>query len=262
MLATAANSTNRLGQRAGADAVVGSAIVSVKLVPKIAKFGCFLAAGGLSQCLPATGNSTGVVNGTTFSAFDSCEAACLPKPPPPPPPPMRPGALYPNTDIDGVQLGSDSAPVTWQGCNASCANTMHCAAFVFDNRTGGTHCPEGACCWHKAEPVKPMFSPGRLAMLMPLPVQLPGWYGPIESTYADAQCPNIGCHKGLKGVPGAAGLEALCDKAAGCTAFNLDASGGGCLRACAPARVTRYNESGMGCCSYYRVGPPKQAAAA
>eukprot|EP01046_Picozoa_sp_COSAG06_P074005 COSAG06_NODE_22417_length_724_cov_0.897600_1_plen_27_part_10 len=27
MLATAANSTNRLGQRAGADAVVGSAIV-------------------------------------------------------------------------------------------------------------------------------------------------------------------------------------------------------------------------------------------
>ena len=170
---------------------------------------------------------------------------------------MQLGVLYNNTDIDGVQAGADGTAKTWEECKASCAKSTPCNAFVFDNRSS---CPEGACCWHKGLPLKPIWTPGRLAMLLRLPLQTPGWHGPIDGTYSDAQCPNVGCHtwKGINQSEVAKQLQALCDSKKGCTAFNVG-GGGGCLRGCLPDRLIRYNVTGGGCCSYFRIGPPKEA---
>jgi hypothetical protein len=169
---------------------------------------------------------------------------------------MQVGILYNNTDIDGVQAGSGGTSKTWEECKASCTKNTHCNAFVFDNRS---NCPESECCWHKGLPLKPVYSVGRLAMLVRLPPATSGWHGPIYGTYSDAQCPNVGCHswKGANQSAVMTNLEALCDGEKGCTAFNVG-GGGGCLRACLPDRLIRYNISGGGCCSYFRIGPPKQ----
>ena len=250
----------------GADAVVGSALVSVEIVPKAPKFSCVPAANTtgvpasslLAQCLPAATHSSSAPN-ETFASFDACQAACLPKPPPPPPPtppPMQLGVLYNNTAIDGVRAGADGTAKTSEECNASCAKSTPCNAFVFDNRSS---CPEGACCWHKGLPLKPTWAPGKLAMLVRLPPETPGWHGPIYGTYSDNQCPNVGCHswKGINQSEVTRQLEALCDSKKGCTAFNLG-GGGGCLRGCLPDRLIRYNVTGGGCCSFFRItGPPK-----
>ena len=237
----------------GADAVVGSAIVRVKLVPKASNFSCIHVAGGLSQCLPAAGG--GISSNETFGSFGDCEAVCIPKPPPPPPPPMQLGVLYNNTDVDGNRLGSDGASKTWEECKVSCIKATGCDAFVLDNRSS---CPEGACCWHKGLPLKPVFSLGRLAMLVRLPPETPGWHGPVHATYFDDVCPDVGCHtfKNSSVVAAAKKLvEALCDETKGCNAFNADASSGGCLRACQASAIIRQNGTGGGCCSYFRIGP-------
>ena len=94
-------------------------------------------------------------------------------------------------------------------------------------------------------------------MLVRLPPESPGWHGPIHGTYSDSQCPNIGCHswKGINQSDVATQLKAVCDGTKGCTAFNVG-GGGGCLRACLSDRLIRYNISGGGCCSYFRIGPP------
>ena len=116
-------------------------------------FSCVAAAGGL-----------GPIN-ATFGSFGKCEAACIPGfyPPPPPPPPMRPQVLYSDTDIDGVRVGSDGAPKSWLQCKTSCAGKSGCAGFTYDNRS---RCPEGPCCWLKAAPLKPVYSSGRLSMVL------------------------------------------------------------------------------------------------
>ena len=245
----------------GADTVVGSALVSVQIVPKASKFNCISAANTtgvpatslLAQCLPAATHGGNVPSNESFTSFDACQAACVL--PLTPPPPMQVGMLYNNTDIDGVQAGADDTAKTWEECKASCAKSTPCNAFVFDNRSS---CP-GACCWHKGLPLKPVYSVGRLAMLLRLPQQTPGWHGPLHGTYADIQCPNVGCHawKGINQSEATKQLEALCDSQKGCTAFNLG-GGGGCLRACLPDQLIRYNVTGGGCCSYFRIGPPKQ----
>ena len=177
-----------------------------------------------------------------------------PAPPPPPPPPMQLGILYNNTDVDGVDAGSDRSSRSWHECRDSCANNTHCNAFVFENRSS---CSGGVCCHHKGVPLRPVFSVGQLAMLVQLPPESKGWHGPISGTYSDSDCPNVGCHtwKGGSQAEVVNQLKALCDGKKGCNAFNLG-GGGGCLRACLPDRLIRYNVSGGGCCSYFRLGPP------
>ena len=141
----------------GADAVVGTALISVKLAPLSGKFRCERAGGtGLSECVP---DDSGV-------GFAACNASC--GPPPPPHYPMTAGKLYLDTDISGDNQGSDRTVKTWQDCEAACAkSTKGCVAFTFDNRTS---CPEGACCWFKGPDPKPAASPGRLSMLLKKPV--------------------------------------------------------------------------------------------
>ena len=139
----------------GADAVVGSALISVKLAPVGGKFRCEKQQGGLSQCVP---DDQGV------AGFAACNASC--GPPPPPHYPMVPGKLYIDTDIQGDNQGSDASVASWQDCQAACEadnSTRGCVAFTFDNRTS---CPEGACCWFKGPDPRPAASPGRLSMLL------------------------------------------------------------------------------------------------
>jgi len=38
-----------------------------------------------------------------------------------------------------------------------------------------------------------------------------GWHGPIDVTYGDKDCPNVGCHGPWKGVTGPAVCEGICD---------------------------------------------------
>ena len=144
----------------GADAVVGSALISVKLAPLSGKFRCDRQADtGLSQCVPDA--SGGIPGG-----FAACNASCGPSPSPPPPPhyPMKVGTLYKDTDIDGDNRGHNATAKSWQECEAACTrSTVGCVAFTFDNRTT---CPEGACCWLKGLFPKPVASPGRLSMLL------------------------------------------------------------------------------------------------
>jgi hypothetical protein len=83
----------------------------------------------------------------------------------------------------------------------------------------------------------------------------------VHATYSDSVCLDVGCHtltygsKGSSVAAAAKKLEALCDKTKGCTAFNADVQGGGCLRACQASAIIRYNVTGAGCCSYFRIGP-------
>ena len=138
----------------GADVVVGSALISVKLAPVGGKFRCEKQS-GLSQCVP---DDQGV------AGFAACNASC--GRPPPPHYPMIPGKLYADTDIQGDNQGSDASIASWQGCKAACEadnSTRGCIAFTFDNRTS---CPEGACCWFKGPDPRPVASPGRLSMLV------------------------------------------------------------------------------------------------
>jgi hypothetical protein len=78
----------------GADAVVGSALISVKLAPMAGKFSCERHgdSSGLSQCVPDEKNG--------IAGYAACNASC--GPPPPPHYPMTPGKLYTDTDIHGV----------------------------------------------------------------------------------------------------------------------------------------------------------------
>ena len=81
-----------------------------------------------------------------------------------------------------------------------------------------------------------------------------GWYGPIDVTYGDKDCPNVGCHGPWKGVTGPETCEGICDGQKGCNAMNFD-EGGCCLRACAPGEQITGNTTGGGGLSYYQVGP-------
>ena len=143
----------------GADAVVGTALVSVQLAPTANNFTCTPSgAPGLAQCrVDHSGNAT-------FRSFVACEAACpAPVPPPPKPTPMVSGVLYPNTDITGDNLGSDGAAKGWEQCRTACIARAGCVAFTFDNRTA---CPEGPCCWFKGPNPQPAHSVRRLSMLL------------------------------------------------------------------------------------------------
>jgi predicted GH43/DUF377 family glycosyl hydrolase len=148
----------------GADAVVGSALISVQLAPGAGNFSCVHEQGtGLSQCLP----TDGVGSAGLYPSFSECTVACGPPPPPPPPTPadpMKPGVLCLNTDIFGDNVGHDKTSSHWEECRAACVNQKGCFAFTFDNRTS---CPEGACCWFKGPAPQPQSSPGRLSMLLP-----------------------------------------------------------------------------------------------
>jgi predicted GH43/DUF377 family glycosyl hydrolase len=145
----------------GADAVIGSALISVTLAPVSGKFRCERQGDtGLSQCVPDA-------SGGGVSGFAACHVSCAPAPPPPPRNSMVAGTLYKDTDISGDNQGSDAAVKSWQECEAACAKpantTKGCVAFTFDNRTS---CPEGACCWFKGPNLKPVASPGRLSMVL------------------------------------------------------------------------------------------------
>ena len=87
----------------GADAVVGSALISVKLAPTSGRFSCSASGGaGLGQCVPTA-------NGT-FGTYSACAAAC-PFAPVPVPGIMVPGRLHNDTNIVGDNVGtSDGAP--------------------------------------------------------------------------------------------------------------------------------------------------------
>jgi len=151
----------------GADAVVGSALISVKLAPASGRFSCSASGGaGLGQCVPAA-------NGA-FASYAACAAACprapapAPSPSPSPAPApghMVPGRLYTDTDIFGDNVGtSDGAtPHRWQDCQVACEAQDGCAAFSYDNRSS---CPEGPCCWLKGPHIQAKASPGRLSMVL------------------------------------------------------------------------------------------------
>jgi hypothetical protein len=87
-----------------------------------------------------------------------------------------------------------------------------------------------------------------------------GWHGPIEYEYYTAPnpctgSPNLGC---LPNVNNPALCESLCDQKKGCDTFNYQ-GGGCCFMKCAgnPGWPVSKNQTGKGCCSYYRIGHPE-----
>ena len=84
------------------------------------------------------------------------------------------------------------------------------------------------------------------------------WVGPLNGTYADAECQNVGCHGDHNSTLTPGACEQMCDAAAGCTAFNFSPHqsatqhgqtvGSCCLRECTIRRPPR---SPSGCCAYY-----------
>jgi hypothetical protein len=88
--------------------------------------------------------------------------------------------------------------------------------------------------------------------LPPRPVPGPNtggeWVGPVNGTYSDAECPNLGCHGGPKTPVTPADCEKFCDEKAGCDAYNFSPAGSCCLRSC----LTRAPPpKGGTCCAYY-----------
>ena len=86
------------------------------------------------------------------------------------------------------------------------------------------------------------------------------WVGPVNGTYSDTDCPNVGCHGGATAPLSVKACEALCDEQAGCDAFNFsptasDGRGGCCLRACPAGKPSGPPHNGA-CCGYYRSGTP------
>ena len=84
------------------------------------------------------------------------------------------------------------------------------------------------------------------------------WHGPIDVTYSDTDCPNVGCHGPWKGVTGPEVCELICDRMTGCNAMNFN-GGGCCLRACALGKQITANKTTGNGLSYYRVGPAPPA---
>lgn len=137
----------------GADAVVGSALISVKLAPTNGSFSCATEGGlNLGQCVPTPAGK--------FGSYSACTAGC----PAAPPAHMIPGTLYTNTDINGDNVGGDRGPSSWQLCRTACEHHRGCAAFTYDNRSS---CPEGPCCWLKGANPQAVTSTGRLSMVLP-----------------------------------------------------------------------------------------------